>query len=127
MANSDAIKKLNSEIAKVQDETKVVEKKVVEKKGVEKKVVEKKVVEKEVAEKKVIKKKRRKCRYFDRGYYKYAEKCRFIHPVQNCRLYFEGMQCDRKTCEMRHPKVCKWMESEFGCTSEDCIYISIYM
>ena len=130
VANSDAIKKLNSELAKVQDETKMVEKKVVEKKGVEKKVVEKKVVEKkvvekEVVEKKVIENKRKKCRYFDRGYCKYTTKCRFIHPVQNCILYMEGMKCDRKTCEMRHPKVCKWMESKFGCTREDCNYIHV--
>ena len=35
--------------------------------------------------------KRKNCRYFNRGYCKYKDKCKFSHPNQVCANYLEGM------------------------------------
>jgi hypothetical protein len=118
VANSDAIKKLNSELARVQDETKVVRKKVVEKKDVEKKAVEKKVVEKEVAEKKV-------CRYFNRGYCKYKLQCRFVHSQKICEEHLKYGKCGDNSCSDRHPKECKWLGQVLD--AEEIPIASIFM
>ena len=59
MANSDAIKKLNSEIAKVQDETKVVEKKVVERKVLRRKWLRRKWLRRKLLKRKLLKIKER--------------------------------------------------------------------
>ena len=37
--------------------------------------------------------KRKKCRYYNRGYCKYTNKCRFIHPREICSMYRESQKC----------------------------------
>ena len=57
------------------------------------------------------------CRYYDRGYCKYRENCKFSHPSDICKKYQEGMECSRKVCSSRNPKHCKyWMKG--GCHRE---------
>jgi hypothetical protein len=62
---SGRIKKLNSELAKVQDEIKVVENKVVEKKGVDEPLKDKKEAE--------VKDETKRCRYYNKGFCKYKK------------------------------------------------------
>ena len=59
VANSDAIKKLNSEIAKVQDEPKVVEKKVVERKVLRRKWLRRKWSRRKLLKRKLLQRKER--------------------------------------------------------------------
>ena len=32
-------------------------------------------------------------------------------------------KCERKDCQKRHPKRCKWMSSQVGCRRLDCDYL----
>ena len=64
--------------------------------------------------------KERKCKYFNCGYCKYKDKCKFSHPSKVCENYLEG-KCDGKECPDRHPKKCKWFSSKSGCyRNKDC-------
>ena len=45
---------------------------------------------------KVKNKRTKKCRYFNRGYCKYCDKCRFIHPKNICSEYLKTSKCERK-------------------------------
>jgi hypothetical protein len=66
----------------------------------------------------------KKCRYFDTGYCKYSEKCKFIHPRDICRDYLKTNKCQKTKCKERHPKRCKWEETVSGCRRKgDCSYL----
>ena len=69
---------------------------------------------KEVVGESADKKKKAKCRYFNVGYCKYKERCKFKHPEQICKEYLER-KCNGGNCENRHPKACKWVDSKTGC------------
>ena len=65
-----------------------------------------------------------KCRYFNRGYCKYSDKCRFIHPRDICRGHLKTHNCQKTECKDRHPKKCKWEETKSGCRrSDNCNYL----
>ena len=99
--NSDAIKKLNSEIAKVQEQ--MVDEVEVE---ASTKAIEQRLV--------------KKCRYFNRGHCRYREKCRFNHPKDICKKYIDCGKCELKNCSDRHTKACKfWSKSNMGCKRND--------
>ena len=53
---------------------------------------------------KVNKIQRRKCRYFDRGFCKFNNKCRFSHPDGICKDYSKTHKCEKKGCPESHPK-----------------------
>ena len=63
-------------------------------------------------------KKAHKCRYFNVGYCKYKEKCRFTHPEETCKEYVEG-KCEGNSCPRRHPKACKWFRGSTGCRRKE--------
>ena len=59
------------------------------------------------------------CFYFDNGFCKYSKSCKFIHPESICG----DTKCSRKSCEMRHPKVCRYYQTEYGCKFRDkCLF-----
>ena len=64
--------------------------------------------------------KRKKCRYYNRGYCKYTDKCRFIHPREICSMYMESQKCTKVNCTERHPKDCKWNKKAGGCRRQGC-------
>ena len=43
------------------------------------------------------------CKFFNTGFCKFAETCRFKHAKENC-----VDKCDRTICDKRHPKPCKY-------------------
>jgi len=43
------------------------------------------------------------CKFQNSGYCKYKEKCTFKHVTEKCET-----KCDRKTCQKRHLKMCKF-------------------
>ena len=58
-----------------------------------------------------------KCRYFNSGYCKYKQRCKFLHPKNICK----ETNCERGKCPNRHPKACKWYSGATGCRrGEDC-------
>ena len=102
----DSIERLNNEIIQIKRERKIGE-------------PVGKVLEENVGE---VNKKKKKCRYFNCGYCKYKEKCRFEHPTQICEDYRKG-KCVGSKCPFRHPKSCKWLQSSAGCKREDCDFM----
>ena len=72
----------------------------------------------------VDKKNPKKCRYWDRGYCNCKTKCKFVHPPANCKEYIQDSKCGNKECSQRHPKACKWDQSNDGCRNDmDCLYL----
>ena len=69
--------------------------------------------------------KKRKCRYFNRGFCKYKERCKFYHSPVICKEYLEEGMCKKVACSQRHPKVCKyWSGRPEGCRRDDsCQYL----
>ena len=57
------------------------------------------------------------------GHCKYKSGCRFSHPIETCKNYLEEGKCDRKQCTERHPKICKWWQGKRGCKRDDCDYL----
>ena len=63
-------------------------------------------------------KKAKRCKYFNVGYCKYKDECKFIHPKDICKGYLQG-KCSGSDCQGRHPKACKWFERETACKRKD--------
>ena len=61
----------------------------------------------------------KKCRYFNRGYCKYKSRCKYFHPQQICQDHLETLDCELKGCKNRHPKVWKWFRKAGGCNREE--------
>ena len=66
---------------------------------------------------------RKKCRYNNRGFCKFKDRCRYIHQDKICSMYLEKQTCDKKECSDRHPKRCKWLETREGCNHNKCDYL----
>ena len=43
------------------------------------------------------------CKFYNTGFCKYSNACRFRHAKENCLG-----ECDKRICEKRHPKLCKF-------------------
>ena len=69
--------------------------------------------------------KARVCRYHNRGYCKYKNKCRYIHNSHICKVHEETEDCKDKNCKGRHPKRCKWWGTSQGCRRLDCNYFHV--
>ena len=134
LVNSDAVKRLDKEIKtilkdknKKDNHTKVVDDAInrLDNEIVQIKVAGKKSVSdqvKDASNSSDKTKKEKRCRYYNHGFCKYREKCRFIHPKEVCQVYIEG-KCEEQSCQNRHPRACKWFQGESGCRrSEDCDY-----
>ena len=68
----------------------------------------------------------RKCGYFNKGHCKFTTKCRFTHPEEICAEYARTGACGVKTCSDRHPRVCKWLNTNEGCRwGEICNYLHV--
>ena len=61
--------------------------------------------------------KQNKCRYFNRGYCKFKENCRFFHSSVICEDFLEiGICKSSNGCIKRHPKNCRyWCKRAEGC------------
>ena len=104
-ANSDALKSIDSEISKLQNDKANA------------------ATEKD-ADNVDIAKKKKKCQYFNKGHCKYKMECKFAHPQELCEIYMREGRCCEKSCKSRHPKVCKWW-LESGCRREECSYLHV--
>ena len=62
----------------------------------------------------------KKCRYYNIGYCKFLKsKCNFFHPEEDC----DGESCDKKECNKRHPKICRYYNILSKCRFNDkCLY-----
>ena len=61
--------------------------------------------------------KKTKCKYYNRGYCKYKDKCTFDHFEENCKEFLSTGHCSiSKSCMFRHPKNCRfWTKKSEGC------------
>ena len=103
-ANSEAIRKIDTEIAMLQDD---------------------KVKADKEKEDKKLENKKKKCKYFNAGHCKYKMECKFSHPSQVCEIYLEGGKCVQKLCGKRHPKICKWSQGKSVCKQLNCDYLHV--
>ena len=59
------------------------------------------------------------CKFNQSGYCKFRQMCHKQHENQICQEF----NCDRKTCILRHPKLCKYFETNGFCKfKEDCAF-----
>ena len=67
-------------------------------------------------------KKAKKCRYDNKGFCKFQEKCKFFHSGKICEKYIKEGKCDLgQSCRCRHPKECKyWIKVSKGCKRAGC-------
>ena len=67
----------------------------------------------------------RKCRYYNRGYCKFGDRCNFTHPLAVCDNFLMNNFCYERGCQLRHPKDCRfWTKSTEGCIRHDpCQYL----
>ena len=51
---------------------------------------------------------------------------RYNHPDKVCESVKGDYKCENRECEMRHPKMCKWLNSRNGCRrNTDCDYLHV--
>ena len=112
VANADAIKRINKEIKELTDKYTCS--------NLPKETFENVVSDIDQGERNKV---RKRCRYYNRGYCKYKQKCRYFHPKQICKDYLEYGGCTNKDCMERHPLRCKWLKSESGCNRSNCEYL----
>ena len=112
VANSDCIKRMEKELKDISG-----------KKAKSKAIHD--VIEEVVSDHTTEIKKRKRCRYYNRGFCKYKNKCRFAHPTKICTIYEETGNCGDQECDKRHPKQCKWLQSIGGCQrgEQECEYL----
>ena len=67
----------------------------------------------------------RKCRYYNRGYFKFKENCNFFHSTSVCDTFLRDGICQEEGCRQRHPKDCRyWTRNTDGCSrKEKCDYL----
>ena len=63
------------------------------------------------------------CGYYNRGYCKQKCKCLYIHAKEVCKQYIENGVCPNKSCQDRHPYLCKWTQTKDGCRRLNCEYL----
>ena len=51
------------------------------------------------------------CQYSQCGFCKFGDKCRKLHVSELCN----NLHCDKKLCEKRHPKECKYFSTNSTC------------
>ena len=128
VANSDAIKRIDKEIKdiSVNKLVKEVHHDIIEEKNVEcEKMSKKGTIEKQTSDK-VARRSVKKCRYYNRGYCKYKQKCKYSHPKEICKEYLTRETCENIECCDRHPRVCKWIDSNEGCKRQkECDYLHV--
>ena len=85
VANSDSIKRLDIEIAKLE----------------RKKEADEPLKDKKEAD---VKDETKRCRYYNKGFCKYEKRCRYFHPQEICQNHLDTLNCNLKGCKKRHPK-----------------------
>ena len=67
----------------------------------------------------------KKCKFFNTGFCKNRENCRFQHPVNLCEENLETGKCSNfKTCKLRNPRECRYFNSDRSCFhGESCTYL----
>ena len=58
------------------------------------------------------------CKYYDNGYCRYKENCKYFHSAKNC----EVINCENQTCKNRHPKQCRYYRRQNCKFGEDCCF-----
>lgn len=61
--------------------------------------------------------KEQRCQYYNTGFCKYMNRCKFKHPNINC----PKVSCKDRSCENRHPKHCRYKDQCRRQTS--CLYL----
>ena len=69
----------------------------------------------------------KKCRYYNRGYCKFENRCRFHHPENICQDFVQNGICRTQQCHNRHPRDCRyWTNKQEGCNrQEKCQYLHL--
>ena len=64
------------------------------------------------------------CRYFNRGFCKMKRCCSFQHKSDEiCEVHLQGIKCENKSCERRHPKSCRYFKKGKCWRNETCVYL----
>ena len=63
------------------------------------------------------------CRYFNRGYCRKREYCKYKHETKECSRHLEGQSCEAKFCYLRHRSSCKYWIQGFCFRGKGCAYL----
>ena len=58
------------------------------------------------------------CKYYDHGYCRFKEECKFFHPSEVC----ETDHCDPNVCQKRHPKFCRYFRRKKCKFRDQCLF-----
>ena len=66
----------------------------------------------------------KRCRYWNRGFCRIGDECKYYHSEEDCQSYMEGGICRDRNCDRRHRKDCRYFKEEAGCfRGESCEYL----
>ena len=63
------------------------------------------------------------CWYFNKGYCKKREYCKYNHETRDCIQHMEGQLCETTSCKLRHRSDCKYWKSGFCFRGIGCAYL----
>ena len=55
------------------------------------------------------------CKYWNRGYCRNRERCRYDHPEEDCDVFMLNKDCRIQSFHLRHRRTCKYWKTEEGC------------
>ena len=64
----------------------------------------------------------KKCFFFDTGYCKMGNECRFYHLYNNCETFEKDGICPIFDCKDRHPKDCRYWKNDICYRGNMCVY-----
>ena len=63
------------------------------------------------------------CWYFNKGYCRKREYCKYKHEIRDCSRHIEGQNCEATICYLRHRSDCKYWEHGFCFRGKGCAFL----
>ena len=63
------------------------------------------------------------CWYFNKGYCRKREYCKYKHEIRECSRNLEGQNCEAIICNLRHRSDCKYWKRGFCFRGKGCAYL----
>ena len=65
-----------------------------------------------------------KCKFFNSGFCRRKENCPFVHKTLDvCNVHENGIKCENRNCENRHPKLCRYYRRGSCFRNESCYFL----
>lgn len=64
----------------------------------------------------------KKCSYYDKGFCRQKDSCKFYHPEKSCGDFRKDGICQKSFCRDRHPKMCRYWKRGFCFRGDSCCF-----